>query len=123
LVAGLLPYVWTVVTAIERGQQLGSVDNKLPRVQQARLTGRGARALGAQENAFETFPFFAAAVLVAHLAGANAGWSARLAVAYVAMRALHGICYVADIDRVRSVAFAVAQLCAAGLFYLAAKGG
>ena len=59
-VRGSCPTCGSTIAAAERRKQFGSVDNKLPRLQEAQLTGRGARAMGAHNNAFETFPFFAA---------------------------------------------------------------
>ena len=50
-------------------QRAGGYDNHLPRSQQARLEGWGARSVAAHQNGFENFAPFAAAVLVAHLAG------------------------------------------------------
>jgi uncharacterized MAPEG superfamily protein len=120
-VAGLLPYVWVTIAASERRKQFGTVDNKLPRLQEAQLTGRGARAMGAHNNAFETFAFFAAAVIVAHICGADPGWSAILAVAFVLARVVHGVLYLADIDVMRSLMFGVGQVCSLGLFVLAAR--
>jgi uncharacterized MAPEG superfamily protein len=119
LVAGLLPYVWVTIAAGERRKQFGSVDNKLPRLQEAQLSGRGARAMGAHNNAFETFSFFAASVIIAHIAGADPGWSAMLAIAFVLARIVHGVLYLADIDVMRSLSFGVGQLCSLGLFILA----
>ncbi|HBZ71570.1 MAG TPA: hypothetical protein DEP35_18335 [Deltaproteobacteria bacterium] len=118
-IACLLPYIWAPFQIPERIKQLGSVDNKLPRVQQAQLQGRGARALGAHQNAFEALITFAPAVLVAHLAGADAVWSARLAVLFLVCRILHGIFYLADLDRARSAIFTVGFACVIGLFVLA----
>jgi len=118
-VAGLLPYVWVTIAASERRKQFGTVDNKLPRLQEAQLTGRGARAMGAHNNAFETFAFFAAAVVIAHIAGADPGWSAILAIVFVLARIVHGVLYLADIDVMRSLMFGVGQLCSLGLFVLA----
>ena len=68
-IACFLPYVWAPFGVAARKQQLGSVDNKYPRLQQVQLTGRGARAMGAHQNAFEALATFAPAVIVAHLAG------------------------------------------------------
>ena len=79
------------------------------------------RDICASSNAFETFPLFAAAVIVAHIAGAAAGTSATWALVYVAARVLHGIFYVADLDRLRSLAFGVGQACGIALFVLAAR--
>ena len=121
LVAGILPYVWVTIAAGERRRQFGTVDNKLPRMQEAQLTGRGARAMGAHNNAFETFPFFAAGVVVAHLANADAGWSADFAIAFVILRIAHGVLYVADIDILRSLSFGLGQICTIALFVLAAR--
>jgi uncharacterized MAPEG superfamily protein len=121
LVAGLLPYVWVGIAAQERGKQFGKADNKLPRVQESQLTGRGARAMGAHNNAFEALPFFAAAVIIAHLCNADPGWSADLAIAFVIARIAHGVLYLADVDILRSISFGIAQLCTIGLFVLAAR--
>jgi uncharacterized MAPEG superfamily protein len=118
-IACLLPYAWGAASIPERKSQLGSVDNKSPRAQQALLTGRGARAVAAHKNAFEAIATFGPAVVVAHLAGADPAWSARLAVAFVAARVLHGIFYLADLDLLRSAAFGVALACTVGLFVLA----
>ena len=79
-----LAFVVTMLTkapvAVAQLRQPGGYDNRLPRDQQAGLSGWGRRALGAHLNAFEAFPAFAAAVLVAHLAGADPAWSTGLAV-------------------------------------------
>jgi len=112
----LLPYVWGPISVLERKSQLGSLDNKNPRAQQAKLTGRGARAIGAHKNAFATF---APAVLVAHLAGADPVWSARLALTFLVARIAHGALYLADLDVPRSLSFGVAMACTVGLFVLA----
>lgn len=121
LIAGLLPYVWSSAALKARIDQFGQFDNRLPRLQQALLEGWGARTLGASMNAFETFPLFAAAVIVAHIAGADPGWSATWSVAYLAARILHGIAYAGDLDKLRSGAFGIAQGCAVALFVLAAR--
>jgi uncharacterized MAPEG superfamily protein len=120
LIAGLLPYVWVGIAAGERRKQFGNVDNKLPRLQEAQLAGRGARAMGAHNNAFETFSFFAASVIIAHIAGRILGWSAIFALAFVVARIVHGFLYLADIDVARSLMFGVAR-CSIALFVLAAR--
>lgn len=121
LIASLLPYAWSSAAMKARADQFGEVDNRLPRAQQARLEGWGARALGAASNGFETFPAFAAAVIVAHIAGADPGWSAIWSVVYVAARILHGVFYAIDLDKLRSAAFGLGQACAIALFILAAR--
>ena len=121
LIGGLLPYVWVTIAAAERRKQFGTVDNKLPRLQETQLTGRGARAMGAHNNAFEALAFFASAAIIAHIAGADPSWSADLAILWVIVRIAHGALYLADVDIMRSLAFGVAQLCSIGLFVLAAR--
>jgi uncharacterized MAPEG superfamily protein len=120
LVGALLPYVWTTWLVIEKKKQLGSVDNKLPREQEAALKGRGARASGAHKNAFEAMAVFTPAVLVAHVANASPVWSMRLAIIWVVARVAHGIFYVSDLDRLRSFSFVVASGCCVALFLAAA---
>jgi uncharacterized MAPEG superfamily protein len=122
LVIGVfLPYVWTPVQRRARRKQLGSADNKNPRLQQAQLTGTGARAVAAQKNAFEALAAFAPAVVLAHLCGADPVWSARLAAAWVVLRLGHGVCYLADADKARTAMFTLASGCTIGLFVLAAR--
>jgi len=115
----LLPYVWGPISLVARQQQLGVIDNKNPRAQQAQLTGRGARAVGAHKNAFEAIATFAPAVVVAHLAGADPVWSVRLAVTFLAARVAHGALYLADIDVARSLVWFVGLACTVGIFVLA----
>jgi uncharacterized MAPEG superfamily protein len=115
----VLPYVWVTASMRAKRQQFGSVDNKHPREQNAKLTGWGARALSAQMNAWEALAYFAPAVIVAHLTHADAVWSARLAESFVVVRLLHGIAYLADIDKLRSFCFLIGICCALGLFLLA----
>lgn len=119
--AVLFPYVWTSVAAPLRKKQLGTIDNKHPRLQVPQLTGSAARAYAAHLNAFEALMVFVPAVLVAHVAGADPEWAARLAIGWVVARFLHGIAYIANIDKLRSSLFFVALLCALGLFVLAAR--
>jgi uncharacterized MAPEG superfamily protein len=104
----------------ERQKQFGSVDNKQPRGQVAKLEGKGARAYAAHQNAFEALAVFAPAVLTAAVAKADATLSGALAVTWVVCRVLHGVFYVADIDKARSAVFFLAFLSALGQFAVAA---
>ncbi|MCE7033413.1 MAPEG family protein, partial [Lysobacter sp. GX 14042] len=100
LAAAVLPYVWTVI-AKGSGKRF---DNKDPRGWLQRQDNpRTARANAAQLNAFEAFPAFAASVLMAQLAGVDPGRAALLALVFVALRILHGIFYVVDLDKLRSL--------------------
>ena len=94
----------------------GGYDNRHPRAQQAKLTGWGARALAAHLNGFETFAPFAAAVLVAHVAGAPAGLVTGLALLFVIARVAYVACYIADLSSLRSAVWGVGFLATLGLF-------
>jgi uncharacterized MAPEG superfamily protein len=100
----------------------GGYDNRKPRDQQARLEGWGARALAAHLNAFEAFPAFAAAVLVAHVAGADPSHSLILAVVFLFARVLYTFCYIADLHVLRSLIWGIGFAATGGLFLLPLAG-
>lgn len=111
LVAGCLPYWPTVVSKWRR-----SYDNAAPRAGVDRLPPRQQRAYWAQLNAFEAFPLFAAAVIVAHLVRAPQPWVDGLAVAFIAFRVAYTLAYIHDRDRLRSLVWTGGFLCVIGLF-------
>jgi uncharacterized MAPEG superfamily protein len=116
LIAAMLPYVWVVVA--KAGP---AYDNHAPRAQLAQTTGYRQRANWAQLNAFEAFAPFAAGVIIAQVSGAPPGWVNGLAVAFIAFRVLHGICYVLDWATLRSLVWASGLACVVGLFLAAAR--
>ena len=120
-VAAVMPYVWFTFAAPLRAKQMGaSLDNHTPRLQDPELRGRAARAQGAHNNSLEALAYFGPAVIVAHLAGANAAWSARLAIAFIVCRVLHGALYIGDVPPARTAVFALGLLSSMALFVLAA---
>ncbi|MFO0618515.1 MAG: MAPEG family protein [Polyangiaceae bacterium] len=119
--AAVMPYVWFTFAAPLRAKQLGaSLDTHAPRLQDAELRGRAARAQGAHTNSLEALTYFGPAVIVAHLAGASAAWSARLAITFIVLRVLHGACYIGDVPPARTLFFALGLLTSIALFVLAA---
>ena len=117
LVAALLPYAWVMI-AKASGQRY---DNRDPRAWQARQDNpRSQRANSAQLNAFEAFAPFAAGVLMAQLAGVDPQRIAMLAVAFVVLRALHGVFYIAGIHALRSLAWFGGYACVLWLMLQAA---
>jgi uncharacterized MAPEG superfamily protein len=74
------------------------------------------RAYGAHLNGLETFPWFAAAVIVAHMVGGPSRIANVLAIVYVLLRIGHMAAYVAGRQPLRSAAFSLAQLAAAAIF-------
>lgn len=120
LLAILIPYILGFVSHYYRQKQFGSIDNKHPRLQQAKLEGAGARAQAASQNAFEALPVFTAGVLVSHVAGADASRAALLSEIFVLARVLHAAFYLANIDLARTLVFLVGLACCLGLFVIAA---
>ncbi|MDY6829793.1 MAG: MAPEG family protein [Pseudomonadota bacterium] len=118
--AMLMLVVTKVPVAVAQGRQGTGYDNQNPRDQQAGLTGWGRRALAAHQNAFESFAPFAAGVLVAHVGGASGSAAAALAVAHVLSRILYTILYIADLDKLRSLIWAVGFFSSVGLVLLPA---
>jgi uncharacterized MAPEG superfamily protein len=118
LIAFVLLYLPKVPIGVVMARQPGGYDNHHPRKQQATLEGFGARAVAAQLNGFESFPGFAAAVIVAHLAGANDYRTSVLCVAFVVARALYVAAYLADQDYLRSAVWSLGALCTLALFCL-----
>lgn len=121
LIALLIPIVLALVGSYFRFSQLGTLDNKHPRLQAAKLEGTGSRAYAAQQNAWEAFAMFTAAVVVAHLADADPGRSATAAEVFIGARVLHPIFYLANIDSVRTVTFFASLGSCIWLFVLAAQ--
>lgn len=84
------------------------------------LEGAGARAYAAQENAWEAAIMFSVAVITTHLAGLSASAAAPFTIAFVLLRVVHAICYIKDIDKVRSLSFILGLACMITLFVKAA---
>lgn len=118
LVAYLLIYVPKVPLSAAMAKRPEGYDNKHPRTQQAKLEGWGARARAAHENGFEAFGGFAAAVVVAHLAGASDYRASVLSIAFVVARALYIAAYLANQDYLRSAIWGIGLLCTLALFGL-----
>lgn len=121
VIAAVLPYVISYVVVQQRIAQFGRIDNRYPRVQQAQLEGLGARARAAAANGFETFPLFAAAVLMAAFAGADPAALRLWSLAYVAMRVLHAIFYCANWDKLRTSSFFLATIALTAIYISALR--
>lgn len=112
--AGLLPYIATAFA--KWGFQ--QFDNNNPRQWLSQQTGFRARANAAQANSFESFPFYAAAILVATYTKAPQEDISLLAIIYLLARFLYIICYVIDKATLRSVCWLVGILAISGLFVI-----
>ncbi|WP_223485377.1 MAPEG family protein [Pseudomonas sp. A-RE-19] len=107
LIAICLPYLCTGVAKFSGGK-FGLKQNHDPRAFLDSLEGVARRAHSAQLNSFEVTPAFAAAVIVAHLAGnAELVTINVLSVLFITSRLLYIICYLADWAILRSLMWAV----------------
>ncbi|KAF3460730.1 MAPEG family protein [Ralstonia nicotianae] len=112
LIAALLPYVCIQIARFTGPRR----DNRQPRQWAADLTDVAQRANGAQQNHFEVFPFFAVAVLVAILGGSPVDRVNGLAVAFIAVRVLYTVCYLANWATARSLVWTVGLVLTIALF-------
>ncbi len=103
LIALLLNPLCALIAKVS-SRRFGLKDNHDPRAFLDTLSGLPRRAHAAQQNGYEAFPAFAAAVLVADIVG-NAEQVTQdvLGVMYITSRLLFIICYLADWAALRSL--------------------
>lgn len=120
--AALLGFVHILLAAFAWTGEVGLKYNAGPRDEEkpthGRLTGRLQRA---QKNFFETFPLFAAAVLVAAVADRTGGAAALGAMLYLAARVVYLPLYALGVPMLRSLVW-VAAVVGIALVWLAAAG-
>ncbi|MEZ5567531.1 MAG: MAPEG family protein [Halioglobus sp.] len=119
LILCILPIACAWIAGYHRHKQLGSVDNKEPRVQSQQLTGAGARAVAAQANSWEALAIFSAAVLAISVSGVALASISTLALVFTALRVLYIPLYIGNLDALRSLVFLAGYGICMYLFYLA----
>lgn len=97
--------------------KLGGYNNHHPRNQQSKLTGFGARALAAHQNAFESVIIFAPAVLLALITNNTDQVVISLAVTHIISRVLYNIFYLLKKSLLRSIVWAIATLCSFSIIF------
>ena len=118
LIAIFLHYLCTGLAKFSQGK-FGPRQNHDPRAFLETLDGFARRAHNAQLNSFEVTPAFAAAVIIAHLAGtAELVTINVLAVLFITSRLLYIICYVADWAILRSLVWFVGMALIASFFFV-----
>ena len=115
LIAALLPYILAKYAKAGSGD-----DNHHPREIFAALAPHKRRAYAAHQNALETFPFFAVAVIVALTMGAPFYVVNMLAALYILLRIAHALLYISDRPTARSLIFAAAMAVNVAIFVLPA---
>lgn len=114
LIAGVLPIV--TVGLAKWGSR--DFDNANPRGWAGGLDGWRERAVAAQQNGFEAFPLFAAAVLVANTQGHEGLVADLLAVAFVLLRIGYVACYLTDRPTLRSTVWSAGFFVTVAIFTL-----
>lgn len=120
LVALLAPYILSVAARAQTSRASYVED---PRAYSERLTGWHRRAHLAHLNAFEAVPAIVAGVMVAEFTHAPRAYIDALALAFIAFRAMHAACYIADKPMLRSHAWRLGIICVIGLFVISAVYG
>lgn len=118
----VIPYIMASVSVYFRKQQLGKVDNTNPREQYAHLQGAGARAVAAQQNAWEALGVYSAALVSVAVSGVEVVHLEKAAIIVLIGRVLHGIFYLSDLDKLRTLSFTIAITACFYLFYVVITG-
>lgn len=109
LIACLLPYVFAILAKVLGGFK--AEDNQNPRDFLANTTGLAARANAVQQNSFESLPLFIAAVLIAEYLVVAQFIIMMFGIAYIVLRIIYGICYLANWSTLRSVVWFMSMAC------------
>ncbi|RKG34972.1 MAPEG family protein [Acinetobacter rongchengensis] len=109
LIACILPYVFTIIAKVAGGFTIA--DNQNPREFLAKTTGLAARANAVQQNSFESLPLFIAAILMAEYMVVSQHLIMMLGIAYIVLRIIYAICYLANISTLRSIIWFLSMAC------------
>ena len=102
LIAVILPYLVKIPLGYAMQLAPGGYNNNYPREQQAKLTGLGARALGAHQNGFESLIVFSTAALTAMATNHVTANVEKLAIAYIILRVIYNVLYLMNLATLRS---------------------
>jgi uncharacterized MAPEG superfamily protein len=114
--AAVILYLLTVAPVKAFGYR--NFDNSNPRDPAFYKPGIAARALGAHINGIETFPFFAAAVLLAEFRHAPQHWIDALAVGFVVVRLLFVGAYLGNRPTTRTLLWNLGFAVNAAIFFM-----
>lgn len=119
LAACLLPYAFTMIAKLSGGFTLR--DNQNPREFLAKSTGLAARANAVQQNSFESLPLFLTSVLMAEYLVTPAVITYYLSIAYLVLRLLYGLAYLANLATLRSILWLLSMACPILLLLLSVR--
>ena len=112
LAAALMPFLFTGIAKFTGGRY----NNYSPREFLEKQDGFRKRAHWAQLNSFEAFPFFAAAVIIAHQTGGDQSYIDMLAAAFIGIRVVYGVMYLANLAALRTLVWAAGLACIIAIF-------
>ena len=116
LICMLLPIFWAGVSKYGYGDI--KYDNESPRDHLLSLSGKAKNAYNAEQNCYETFPAFAAAVIIAHQIGNDQFIINMLCVVFLLTRILHGYFYITNKGSFRSTVFVLGLITNIWLFFV-----
>ena len=116
LICMLLPIFWAGVSKYGYGDI--KYDNESPRDHLSSLSGKAKNAYNAEQNCYETFPAFAAAVIIAHQIGNDQFMINMLCVVFLLSRILHGYFYITNKGSLRSIVFVLGLITNISLFFV-----
>lgn len=108
-----LPFVLVGYARVQVGYDIAA-----PRTMFDKLPPYAQRAFWAHQNSFEAIAIFAPAALMAYVTGVNSSLGVGSAIAFVVVRFLYSVFYIANIPLARSLMFAIASLCSGTLIVL-----
>jgi len=116
-IVALLPYCLTIIAKSKKDY---AKYNHEPRVFLENLTGFRQRSSWAAKNTFECFPFFASAVIIAHLSNqVNISLLNILSVSFVILRVIYGFLYIFNFASLRSLFWLLAIILNMVIFIVA----
>ena len=98
-------------------------DNANPRDPAFYTPGLRTRSQGAHFNGYESFPFFAAAVILAEMRAAPQSIIDILAVAFVLIRVAYVLLYLTNHPTARALAWSLGLACNLAIFFAPAWAG
>lgn len=109
LIGAIQPIIWSLAAKIGANKQGIRYDNEAPRPLMQSYDGWIGRANWAQQNAFEAFPVFAAAVILAMVTEVDPATINLWAIVWVIARFVFGFLYIFNFDKLRSLVWAIAM--------------
>jgi len=119
LIASLLPIVWVGYAKITAGFTVR--DNANAPEFLSKVKGKSQRAKWAQNNSWEAFAPFAAAVIIAHLCHVEQKLIDCISILFIVMRILFGFFYIYNKPTLRTLTWTVGIGCCISLYYLSAQ--